>query len=87
MAQDTFSKGLDTLLTELRRSLTDRGVLSASARHDFEGTAPRPVTYTVELDSMTVTEVFSREEIEDSAIAIDAPAALKVRMLVSHFVR
>lgn len=56
MAQDTFSKGLGTLLTELRRSLTDR-------------------------------EVFSREEIEDSAIAIDAPAALKVRMLVSPFVR
>jgi len=86
MSQDQFHKGLANILSALKTALADRGVNSALVRQ-VDASAPQPVTFSVTAAGKTETQDFSREEIEDSGEAIDAPAAAKVRMLISHFVR
>lgn len=86
MSQDQFHKGLANVLSALNAALAQRGVNSALVRQS-DASDPQPVTFSVTADGKTETQDFSREEIEDSGEAIDAPAAAKVRMLVSHFVR
>jgi hypothetical protein len=87
MSQDQFHKGLANILSALNTALTERGVGSALVKHNIDNAHPQPATFAVTVNGKTETQNFSREEIEDSGEAIDAPAAAKVRMLVSHFVR
>jgi hypothetical protein len=87
MSQDQFHKGLANILSALNTALTARGVSGAVAECNIDDSHPQPATFAVTVNGKTETQTFSREEIEDSGEAIDAPAAAKVRMLVSHFVR
>jgi hypothetical protein len=87
MSQDQFHKGLANILSALNTALTERGVAGALVKHNIDDSHPKPATFAVTVNGKTETQAFSREEIEDSGEAIDAPAAAKVRMLVSHFVR
>jgi ketopantoate reductase len=84
MAQDQFHKGLSTIDLTLEATLHERGVVGGVVKHNAQG---EETQFSVTVDGKTEIQVFTRQEIEDSAQAIDAPAAIKVRMLVSPFVR
>jgi hypothetical protein len=86
MSQDQFHKGLSNILDALQSTLTARGVKNAVVENRSGSGAPQDIEFAVTVNGRTETQKFVREEIEDSGEAIDAPVALKVRMLVSHFV-
>jgi hypothetical protein len=86
MTQDQFHKGLNNILTALESTLAARGVKNALVENRTGSAQPQDVEFAVSANGRTETQKFVREEIEDSGEAIDAPVALKVRMLVSHFV-
>lgn len=86
MQQDQYQKGLTTIRAEIDEVLADRGVIAAAIAVN-EKTEPRSATISITVNGDTQTETFTYDEIEDSGEAIDAPAAIKVRMLISHFVR
>jgi hypothetical protein len=86
MTQDQFHKGLSTINVALEAALNERRVLGGVVKH-AEGAEPQDTQFSVTVEGKTEMQVFTRQEIEDSAQAIDAPAAIKVRMLVSPFVR
>lgn len=87
MEQDQYIKGLNTIRAEIDHAMADRGVLAGAIAVTEDTTEPRAATISITANGKTQTETFSYGEIEDSGEAIDAPAAIKVRMLVSHFVR
>jgi hypothetical protein len=92
MQQDQYQKGLSTIRAEIDEVLADRGILAAAIAVTEDKAEARPATTRSATISITVngdtqTETFTYDEIEDSGEAIDAPAAIKVRMLISHFVR
>jgi hypothetical protein len=92
MQQDQYQKGLATIRAEIDHALADRGVMAAAIVVTEEKAEPRAATMrsatiSITANGDTQTETFTYDEIEDSGEAIDAPAAIKVRMLVSHFVR
>ncbi len=86
MEHDQYQKGLATIRAEIDEVLADRGILAAAIVVS-EKADPRSATISITVNGNTQTETFTYDEIEDSGEAIDAPAAIKVRMLVSHFVR
>ncbi len=85
MTQDTFQSGLAVIEAAFREGL-ERHTPDATIERRAEG-ADGSVEFAITANGQTQAQVFLRQEIEDSGIAIDAPAALKVRMLVSHFAR
>jgi hypothetical protein len=87
MQHDQYQKGLATIRAEIDEVLADRGILAAAVAVTQENTEPRTATFSITVNGDTQTETFTYDEIEDSGEAIDAPAAIKVRMLISHFVR
>jgi hypothetical protein len=87
MQQDQYQKGLATIRAEIDEVLADRGVIAAAISVKEGQAEPRSATISITVDGVTQTETFTYDEIEDSGEAIDAPAAIKVRMLISHFVR
>jgi hypothetical protein len=87
MSVDQFQKGLSVILGAFTTAIAERAVVGAVVSHDFQGSEPRATTFTVTGQGTVQSQQFSREEIDDCGEAIDAPAALKVRMLVSHFIR
>ena len=87
MPQDQFAKGLATILNAIQTGLTERGVAGAVVERTVDESATPTAIYTVTVGDKSENASFAREEIDDCGEAIDAPAALKVRMLVSHFVR
>jgi hypothetical protein len=87
MAQDQFHKGLSTINLALETALSQRGVVGGVVTYDAHSTEPRDTQFSVTVDGKTESQMFARQEIEDSAQAIDAPSATRVRMLVSPFVR
>jgi hypothetical protein len=92
MQQDQYQKGLATIRAEIDEVLADRGVIAAAITVNEDSTEPqspttRSATISITVNGDTQTETFTYDEIEDSGEAIDAPAAIKVRMLISHFVR
>jgi hypothetical protein len=92
MQQDQYQKGLATIRAEIDEVLADRGVIAADiAVTEDAGEPPaasmRSATISITVNGDTQTETFTYDEIEDSGVAIDAPAAIKVRMMISHFVR
>ena len=87
MQQNQYVKGLNTIRAEIDHALEDRGVLAGAIDVSEETAEPRAATISITANGETQSETFTYSEIEDSGEAIDAPAAIKVRMLVSHFVR
>jgi hypothetical protein len=92
MQHDQYQKGLATIRAEIDEVLADRGVMAAAiavneGKADPRAATTRSATISITVNGDTRTETFTYDEIEDSGEAIDAPAAIKVRMLVSHFVR
>jgi hypothetical protein len=92
MQQDQYQKGLATIRAEIDEVLADRGILAAAIAVNEAEAEPgvattRSATISITANGDTQTETFTYDEIEDSGEAIDAPAAIKVRMLISHFVR
>jgi hypothetical protein len=97
MRHDQYQKGLATIRAEIDEVLADRGVIAAAIAVTEEkadrrsatmrSATMRSATISITVNGDTQTETFTYDEIEDSGEAIDAPAAIKVRMLVSHFVR
>jgi hypothetical protein len=92
MRHDQYQKGLATIRAEIDEVLADRGVIAAAIavteeKADRRSATMRSATISITVNGDTQTETFTYDEIEDSGEAIDAPAAIKVRMLVSHFVR
>jgi hypothetical protein len=86
MPQDQLQKGVANTLSALKTALHDRGVEAPVVEHQESSTDPSVLTITVTAKGKTATEHFTHEEILDSGEAVDAPVALKVRMLVSHFI-
>ncbi len=84
---DQFQKGLATIRQAIEAALTDRKVADAQVALQPATEKPQDVQVTVTVNGVVQAQSFTREEIEDSALAIDAPSAVKVRMLVGPFVR
>ena len=87
MAHDQFHKGLATIHAALETALGERGVTGAAVEHDGQDGDPKDTQFSVSVGGKSETQTFARQEIEDSALAIDAPSAVKVRLLVGPFVR
>ena len=85
--QDRFEKGLATIRNALDAAIHDRGVEGSRVDCSIDASGAQSARFSITADGKTEVQNFSREEIEDSGDAIDAPVSLKVRMLVSHFVR
>jgi hypothetical protein len=81
-----FRKGMANIAHALESALQERGV-QGSAVTFSEGSESAGADFMITVADDARKQHFSYEEIEDSGEAIDAPAAVKVRMLVSHFVR
>ena len=84
---DQFQKGLATIRQAIEAALTDRKVADAQVEFQPLTEKPQDVQVSVTVNGAVQVQSFTREEIEDSALAIDAPSAVKVRMLVGPFVR
>ncbi len=87
MPQDQFNKGLTVILDAVHAALAERGVEGATVKHRGVGSLPGNVVVTLTVADKSADQLFERQEIDDSGQAIDAPAAMKVRLLVSQFVR
>jgi hypothetical protein len=87
MATDRFQKGLSNILAAFQATLAERGVEGAIVTHVVKTSEPAGATFTVSAGGMEHSQDFAHEEILDSGDAVDAPVALKMRMLVSHFIR
>jgi hypothetical protein len=85
MQQDQYLKGLATIRSEIDQVLADQGILAGAIAITEDGVDPRAAIVSITAKGKTETATFTYCEIEDSGEAIDAPAAIKVRMLVSHF--
>jgi catechol 2,3-dioxygenase-like lactoylglutathione lyase family enzyme len=84
--RDEFHKGLANIVGALESALRERGV-ERSAVDLREGSESAGADITVTVDGEVQAQHFAYEEIQDCGEAIDAPVAVKVRTLVSHFVR
>lgn len=87
MTQDQFHKGLATIRTAIETALHERGVSGGLVSQGNPSAGAGDIEFSVTVADKVEKENFARQEIEDSALAIDAPAAVKVRMLVGPFVR
>jgi hypothetical protein len=84
MSQDQYQKGLGTIRSFVDATLRDRGIAPQSVQLAEQGPR-RDANLSISANGKTQAEVFSCDEVTDSGEAIDAPAAAKVRQLVSHF--
>ena len=84
---DQFQKGLTQIRAALDAALADRKVAGSAVNLVIDGGGAQGARFDVVVGDKSESQAFSREEIEDSGEAIDAPVAMKVRLLVSHFVR
>ena len=88
MSEDQFQKGLINIRGAADKALETLGVANANVQLAEKGADHKQeVILSISSSGRTESQVFSRDEVLDSGEAIDAPAALKVRMLVSHFVK
>jgi lactoylglutathione lyase len=79
-----FEKGLANIVGAVEEALAARGVERAVVNHGVTESSDAKVQ--VSAHGKVAEQQFAHQEIEDSGEAIDAPVALKVRMLVSNFV-
>jgi hypothetical protein len=87
MPLDQFHKGLANIRAALEMSLSERGVIASAVSYSPATAEPQDTEFVVTANGESQSQTFTSAEIEDSGEAIDAPVAVKVRMLVSHFVR
>jgi hypothetical protein len=88
MSEDQFRKGLANIRSAVDAALEKLRVANANVQLAEQGADQKQeVILTISSGGKTESQVFSRDEVLDSGEAIDAPAALKVRMLASHFVK
>jgi hypothetical protein len=87
MSEDQYQKGLANIRSAANEALETLGVTNAKVQFAEKNVEDkREVILSISSAGRTESQVFSRDEVLDSGEAIDAPAALKVRMLASHFV-
>ena len=84
--QLSFDKGLSIIRREIDMRLAQHNVEGAQVAWSIRGGPVGTADFTVSARSKTAKAEFSANEIQDSATAIDHPAATKVLHLVSHFV-
>ena len=88
MSEDQYKKGLANIRSAVDQALDKLGITNANVQlAEQEADQKREVILSISSGERTESQVFSRDEVLDSGEAIDAPAALKVRMLASHFVK
>jgi hypothetical protein len=87
MSVAQFHKGLDNVRSAIDVALRDHNIQGAVVSQSTHGSEPGDAVFTVTVMGQVVDQKFTREEIEDSGQAIDHFAAMKVRTLVSPFVR
>jgi hypothetical protein len=87
MPLDQFHNGLANIRAALEGSLSERGVTDSAVSYSPAIAEPQGTEFVVTVNGEARSQIFTSTEIEDSGEAIDAPVAMKVRMLVSHFVR
>lgn len=88
MSEDEFQKGLANIHSALEKALDRLGVTDPKVQlTEQQGDQKKDVILSVSSGARTESQTFSRDEVLDSGEAIDAPAATKVRMLASHFVK
>ena len=80
-----FEKGVAIIRNEINARLTHFNIQNAELQQRTRGPLG-PVIFAIKVGNKVEQSEFSSEEIQDSAQAIDHPAALKVGHLVSHFV-
>ena len=80
-----FEKGVAIIRNEIDARLTHFNIQNADVQQQTQGPLG-PVVFVIKVGNKVEQSEFSIEEIQDSARAIDHPAALKVGHLVSHFV-
>jgi hypothetical protein len=84
MANEHFDKGVSNILAAVQAGISDRRVEGAVVTHEQSG---QGLKVTIRVGDKTEQQAFETKEVDDCGQAIDAPAAFKVRMLVSHFVK
>jgi hypothetical protein len=77
VAQDQFHTGLSTINLALETALRQRGGVGGVVTYDTQATEPRDTQFSVTVDGKAGTQMFARQEIEDSAQVIDAPSATR----------
>jgi hypothetical protein len=80
-----FIQGQQTIQREIEAAFNQAGVHNISVSHITSESAPADTSFKVAANGREVELVFTRQDIEDSARAIDSSAATKVRVLVSRF--
>jgi hypothetical protein len=80
-----FEQGVQTIDREIGAAFIQAGVHNIRISHTTRGSGPADIAINVSAGDRTEELVFKREEIEDSARAIDSIAATNVRLLVSRF--
>jgi len=81
-----FQKGLENIRIALTTAIHDRGVSGAALDCKEVASGDADAMVTVTQGNKVESQGFNRVEIEDCGEAVSAPVALKVRMLVSHFI-
>ena len=88
MSKDEFQKGLANIRSAVEEALDRLGVSNANVQlTEQQADHKQEVILLISSGGKTESQAFSRDEVLDSGEAIDAPAATKVRMLASHFVK
>lgn len=88
MSEDEFKKGLANIRFAVEEALNRLGVSDANVQFtEQQADHNQEVILSISSGGRTESQAFRRDEIIDSGEAIDAPAATKVRMLASHFVK
>lgn len=88
MSEDEYQKGLANIRGAVQEALDRLGVTNANVQlTEQPANQKQDVILSISSDGKTQSQAFSRDEVVDSGEAIDAPAATKVRMLASHFVK
>jgi hypothetical protein len=85
MAQTQFQKGMINIQRETTDSLRKRGIVDASILFIPQPDEANGATLSVTVHGKAASQFFTYGEIEDSGEAIDAPAAHKLRTLLSVF--
>jgi lactoylglutathione lyase len=79
-----FQKGMANLVSAVEEALAARGIEGPVVDQGVDGASDAKIR--VSANGKVAEQRFAHQEIEDSGEAIDAPVAMKVRMLVSQFV-
>jgi hypothetical protein len=85
MAQTQFQKGLINIEREMTDSLRSRGIVDASIHFVPQPDEANGATLSITVQGKAASQLFTYGEIEDSGEAIDAPAAHKIRTLLTVF--